>query len=1378
MIYTRLALGLTLVTSLSTLLTEELVAQQAPFSFERIAQERGLSNGTVTAITQGREGFLWFGTQDGLNMYDGTAFSVLRPVPGDTTTLADAWITSLAPSRDGSLWIATLHGGLHRLDASLRHIRQYRHRANDASSLKSDETNTVLEGADGAIWIGTAAGLDRLDPATGNFLHFVTTSAGDSARFSNDVLSLLEVPGGPLWIGTRRKVYLLDRSTYQIRELNLGLRTREIRALLLAKNGTVWVGSVDDLVGVDSRTNRVVRRYTRTSGVEDSPVADGVNALRQSPDGAIWIGSDSGVVSLDPSTGVFDRHKRSIADPRSLGGPIVRSLYVDRGGVLWIGLESYGLSKHAPAAVSFDLLRHDPSAARSLSDGYVRGINQDRAGNIWIATQNGGLDRIDARTGSISAFRHRPGDARSLPGDNVWAFLEDRSGATWVGLHETGFGAFDPATGAFTRSPLIPFDGSIDVVYEDRAGALLVGLEGRGLYEISPDRRSVRSYGATMGDERILVNNDVQAILEDRKGMLWVGGADGLTRIDRATHKVTHFLGMTGKAGSLGSGFVTNIVQDSHGTIWVATKGGGLNRFNDSTGTFATYGTAQGLPHSFVYGVLEDARGKLWLSSDDGIAMFDPKSGLVTRYGLADGLQAREFNRRAHFRASDGTMYFGGINGVNIFQPDALAATPAPPAVSFVALEAGGVNRSAVQLTGDSIITLPRNASAFTISFAALDYTAPDKIRYAYKLEGVDPDWVQAGNRHQATYGTVPTGQYVFRVIAASPAGEWNTRGAAVTFVSLPPWWATWWARALQALLAVGVVLLAMRLRLRTSRHRSAELERRVDEQTRSLTDAQTQLRESLERERESARELVEMTAAVPGAVFQLRETAQGKRSFVFVSEGVARLFPEASAAAVANVDPCETAELLFAHIWPEDRDELERSFASSRETVANWRTDVRWSPAGSKREQWLAIQAHPARHLDDSIVWTGVITDATAARHAEEERLALESKMLHAQKAESLAVLAGGVAHDFNNVLVSVVVGAELLEYQIGENAKAAETVKRIRNAGYRAAELTQQMLAYAGKGRLAVERVNLATIVDEMLALLRATVPRTIELDLRTGTTPAIVEADATQLRQIVMNLITNASEAIGETAGRVTVTVDVEPRAMRELSLLHHATDMPAEGPFVVLDVKDDGCGMDAALIQRIFDPFFTTKFTGRGLGLAALLGIVRKHHGGMNVITAPGQGTRFTIYLPLAEGAAADAPTRPTATPAFTGASARVLVADDEESVRETTLGVLQQAGYEVVLAVDGTDALDAAERSEIDIFLLDVTMPKLNGAAAAKTLRERGVNAPIVLMSGYAEEDLLTRGLTVDADAFLKKPFLASELTAVLRDVMRSRPLRA
>ncbi len=1348
-------------------------AQRSGLGFESMAQERGLSNGTVTAMAQGRTGLLWFGTEDGLNLYDGSHFTLYRPVPGDTTSIADGWVTAILMARDGTRWFGTLHGGLNRYQPRTQNFRRYRSVAGDPTTLSSDQVNAIYEARDGALWVATARGLDRLDPATGRVRRF-QPMPDDSSALGNDVVAVAGGAGGTIWVSSRSGLFVFDPARASFTRVSNELRTNLVLTLLRDRDGAMWIGTEDELLAVDPGTRTVLRRFARRSPADSLPFTGRVLALHQTPQGRIWVGSDDGLASLDPRTGAFARYRYDRDDPLSLGGSIVRSVMVDRGGVLWVGLETYGVSKHAPAAIHFDLIQHDPSASRSLSDGYVRGISQDRNGDIWIATQFGGLDRLDHRSGGITVYRHRPGDPRSLPGDDVWAAHEDRTGVMWVGLHEQGLGTFDPATGRFTRFPGVPHDASVNLVYEDGAGALLVGLEGRGMVEISADRRSVRTFGKTVGDQRVLIDDDVQAILEDREGMLWVGGVRGLTRLDRRTGASTFYTAVPGRRDALGADFVTNIFEDSRGTIWVSTKGGGLSRFDRGAGRFETVGVADGLPHSFVYGILEDARGRLWLSTDDGIAMLDPHTRALTRYGLDDGLQAREFNRRAHLRASDGTMYFGGVNGVNVFRPDAVAPPPPPPRATFVTMRAGGDPvRYVVRMNSDSVIHLAHDRNAFTLTFVALDYTAPEKINYAHRLEGLDRDWIGTGNRGEASYTNLPPGRYVLRVAATNVAGIWNRDAAAVTIVVERPWWGTWWARLIAGIFVLSLPVAGVRIRTRSIRRRSALLERRVEEQTRDLTEAHERLHEALERERESTRELLEITATVPGAVFRLRHTPGGTPSLPFVSEGVAVLCGRGHDTLSGDgADPGAIARMIVERIDPKDRAAAQRALATLGRTLEPWRAQLRWYPEGGGEPRWLSVRAHPSRHDGSSIVWTGVVTDATAERRAEYERATLESKMLLAQKSESLGVMAGGVAHDFNNLLVGILASADLLRHDAVLDDHANETVGHIRTSALRAAELTRQLLAYTGKGSLVVEKVELSVLVREMLSLVRSTVPRTIEFDFHACECPSTVEADATQLRQVVMNLVTNASEAIGEGpgGGRVTVRVGIDERPQSELGLQQLAVDMPSRGPYVSLQVTDDGCGMDAALVERIFDPFFSTKFTGRGLGLAALEGIVRAHHGGVSVKSVPSRGTRFTVYLPLVETAARYVPAdRAACAEPSPVAAARVLVVDDEELVRHSVVRILEKFGYETVAAADGSEALAAiVSGRSVDLVLMDVTMPAMDGPTAARELRAHGLEAPIVLMSGYAEEELVSRGVMTHADGFLKKPFEVAELLEAVR----------
>ena len=395
----------------------------------------------------------------------------------------------------------------------------------------------------------------------------------------------------------------------------------------------------------------------------------------------------------------------------------------------------------------------------------------------------------------------------------------------------------------------------------------------------------------------------------------------------------------------------------------------------------------------------------------------------------------------------------------------------------------------------------------------------------------------------------------------------------------------------------------------------------------------------------------------------------------------------------------------------------------------------------------------------------TALLVGATVA-----ERRRTEEQMRQTQKLESLGVLAGGIAHDFNNLLAGILGNVGIAKTEVEDGDDPSESLANIETAARRAADLTRQMLAYSGRGAFVIQRIDLSSLVAEMAHLLATAISKKAVLRLHTLSALPPCEGDATQLRQVVMNLITNASDSLGDGAGTITLTTGVTQATRAELAEMYIDERLP-EGQYVFLEVQDTGCGMDDETQARIFDPFFTTKFTGRGLGLAATLGIVRGHRGAISVESTPGHGTTVRMLLPVCETAAETPLTSPPPEPGVVSwkGHGRILVVDDEELVRSLASRVLEASGFEVVGATDGLEALEVFERApeSIKLVLLDWMMPRLSGAETLDALRERRADLPVILSSGYAEQTVSGR-LDDRLTVFIQKPYRPQELLAKVR----------
>ena len=876
-------------------------AYRAPVRFEALSIEQGLSQSSVVAILQDRKGFLWFGTDNGLNRFDGYDFRVFRNDPSDPDSIGDSKIVRLLEDSRGRLWVGTNYGGLNLFDRDREAFVRARLDPGNPRSLSSNGVSSILEDRNGDIWVGTAGnGLNRLarGPASGGPLEFdrFAHDPSNPASLGGDyVNALYEDRFGDIWVG-------LDAGGLNrlVRSIGPGgpvsfarypdapgrPAPRQVTAISEDDGGELWIGASDGLYLFDRGSGSFIR-FGPSARDPKKPSHEYVRCMARDRTGTLWIGTDGGglneiVPGRKPGAGpVFLKFRHDPEDPYSLPVDAVESICEDRSGVLWVGLYYGGLGKlilnDEPGADrekrSFIHYYSRPSNPDGLSGGPVNAILEDRRGALWVGTDGGGLSVAEPPEDKedpvkFAHFRHDPKNPGSLSDDVVTVLFEDRRGDIWAGTYTGGLnrlagGLREKTLPAFThykydaRDPSSLSNDFVMSIFEDASGTLWVGTIDKGLNRFDPKTGGfTRFQGNT--DLDTLSDDSIFAILEDLPGDLWIGTADGLNRMDSRTGKTARFLNDPDDPRSIGGNNIRALFLDRKGNLWIGTDGAGLNRMipGDGAGAptrFLRYRIKDGLPSDAIFGILEDGLGRLWLSTDAGLSCFDPDRETFRNYSKEDGLQSNEFHRGAYFMNRNGEMFFGGYHGFNVFRPENVRDNRVPPQVVIKdfqlfnrSVPIGTARRGKFALKKSILETeaveLGPRENSLSFEFAALHFVSPNRNEYATKLEGLDKDWNNVGSRRFATYSALPPGAYTFRVKAANGDRVWNEEGATLRIVVRHPFWLLWWFHALATAVGLGLLAALIRYRTRVATDRARKLERTVEERTGELRTANARL--------------------------------------------------------------------------------------------------------------------------------------------------------------------------------------------------------------------------------------------------------------------------------------------------------------------------------------------------------------------------------------------------------------------------------------------------------------------------------------------------------------------------------------------------------
>jgi diguanylate cyclase (GGDEF)-like protein len=836
-----------------------------PMRFDHVSLDEGLSQSNVFTILQDSQGLMWFGTENGLNSYNGYEFTHYRQERGNPAALGSDFIYEIVEDADGNLWIATNGGGLARMDAKDRSIVSYRHQPGDKSTISSNVIRALLLNADGSLWLGTrGGGLDLLDPATGKVTHHAFAEAGDDSGSPNEIFELHAGNDGRLWIGSNRGLARLDRQsgeviTYRHDASNpTSLSDDRVRAIFEDSAGRLWVGTYGGGLNRLDPAKQSFVRYQHDAGNSRSIASNRVTSIFEDAANRLWVGTSGGLNIVDYKTGSFSRFQHDNTDRSSLSDDDITALYQDRGGMLWVGTRYRGLSKWNPDTWAFGLDTAKTIVAGAERQPNVTSFVTDDRGMLWVGTFGDGLNVMRGNNGEVTRYRNDPDVAGGLSDNRVMSLLRDSYGDIWIGTMTGGVNRLNPASGkidVFRHIADDPTSLSADgimALYEDSLGRIWVGTFGGGISRY--DRRSgeFQRYQADKTNDGALSSNRVTSFAEDTSGRMWVGtDAGGLNLYDPKTDRFHTFRHDPEDPQSLAADTVYAINIDKTGTVWVGTRGGGLDRVHGSASApakilFENFSQSDGLANDVIYGIQFDNNGHLWLSTNYGISRLNPETRSVRNLHRKDGLQSEEFNFGAHYRSANGELFFGGHNGFNSFQPDALPIRSEAPPLMLTGVYNGNEPLRAEPPSGtDDGIELNHNDDSVSFEFAALDYASPAHNSYRYKLEGFDRDWIDLGNRRRITYTDLNDGKYILRVQAANSAGVWNEAGLALPVRVKPAPWDTWWAYLGYAamVLQLGLALwLGHRRRIRREEEYSQQLEFEVRHRTQSLLDRNKQL--------------------------------------------------------------------------------------------------------------------------------------------------------------------------------------------------------------------------------------------------------------------------------------------------------------------------------------------------------------------------------------------------------------------------------------------------------------------------------------------------------------------------------------------------------